>query len=477
MKKYIPLIIFLFLFLGFNLFKVITDVRPFFDWDEGIYAQVGREMIEAKSYLVPLWQGKAWLDKPPVPSLLYGLMTYIPVQHEISMRVLTVLLSGVALGLLYIYALRHSKSIFVALLTVIITSFLPAYLQRTQSLNVDVFLLIGWLGYVLWYRNLLAGAFFLSFGVLSKSLLGYYPVAMVFFFELSQWFFNKKKNKKEFITYLINTGIQVGLSTLWFFGMFIQYRGDFIQYHFIDSHFKRVTASIEQHFGQRTFYIDLLLEQLRYSIIPVVISSLLLGFAVLKKRSKDAYFSLIFVPWFVFLNLTKTKIAWYLYPVLPQFVYLAVFFLSYIKKQWIQGVISIVLLSYFFLEMIPLSSYMTTNFSTWEPHQRIAQDAQRSGCKQLFVLVNSSTRTSYATLKSMDLVINTTTWWGNHPSMAYYSNVTTLYYYSISEFENKIHTAKSGACFTAENEDWNTKWGLNEFAKNSIFTLGKSRYN
>jgi len=473
MKKYIPLIIFLFLFLGFNLFKVVTDVRPFFDWDEGIYAQVGREMIQAKSYLVPLWQGKAWLDKPPIPSLLYGLMTYIPVQHEISMRVLTVLLSGLALGLLYIYALRHSKSIFVALLTTIITSFLPAYLQRTQSLNVDVFLLIGWLGYVLWYRNLWAGALFLSFGVLSKSLLGYYPVAMVFFFEFFQWYFNKKKQKKEFILYLKNTGIQVGISTLWFIGMYFQYRGDFIQYHFIDSHFKRVTASIEQHFGQRTFYIDLLLEQFRYGIIPVIVSSLLLGYSVLKNKSKDAYFSLIFVPWFLFLNLTKTKIAWYLYPVLPQFVYLAVFLLSYIKKQWIQVAISVALLGYFFMGMIPLSSYLTTNFSTWEPHQRIALEAKKIGCEQLFVLVNNSTRTSYATLKSMDLVINTTTWWGNHPSMAYYSNTTTLFFYSIQEFESKMFAAKPGTCFTAEKEDWRAKWKFATLSKNSMFTLGK----
>jgi len=472
MKKYIPLFLFLSVFLGFNLFKVTTDVRPFFDWDEGIYAQVGKEMIQSKSYLVPLWQGRAWLDKPPIPSLMYGLMIYIPVQPEISMRVLTVLLSGIALGLLYMYAIRFSKSIFVALLTIIITSFLPAYLQRTQSLNVDVFLLIGWLGYVLWYRNLWAGAFFLSFGVLSKSLLGYYPVAMVFFFEFFQWHFNKKKYKNEFLVFIKNTGIQVGLSTLWFIGMYFQYRGDFIQYHFIDSHFKRVTASIEQHFGQRTFYIDLLLEQLRYGIIPVIISSLFLGYLVLKKRSQDAYFSLIFVPWFIFLNLTKTKIAWYLYPVLPQFIYLAIFMISYIKKQWIQGAVALAVLGYFFMYMIPITSYMTANFSTWEPYQRIAQDAQKAGCTSLSVLVNDSSRTSYATLKSMDLVINTTTWWGNHPSMAYYSGVHTTYHYTVAEFEKLIKNSSSKACFTAEKEDWNSKWNAKEVSKNDKFVLG-----
>jgi len=472
MKKYIPLFIFLVLFLGINIYKVVVDVRPFFDWDEGIYAQVGREMIQAKSYLVPLWQGRAWLDKPPIPSLLYGIMTVIPVKNEISMRVLTVLLSGCALCLLYIYVTRYSKSIFVALTTVIITSFLPAFLQRTQSLNVDVFLLIGWLGYILWYKNLWVGTFFLTFGVLSKSLLGYYPVAMVFFYECIQWFMHKKIRKDEFAVYIKNTFIQVGISSLWFIGMYYQYRGDFIQYHVIDSHFKRVTASIEQHFGQRTFYIDLFIEQFKYGIVPALLSILFLSYMCVKKKSKDAYFSLIFVPWFLFLNATKTKIAWYLYPVLPQFVYLGVYMLRFIQRQWLQGIVAVGILWYFFTYMIPLSSYMTTNFSQWEDHQRIAQDAQKTGCKELVVLVDGSTRSSYAVLKSMDLVIHTTTWWGNHPSMAYYSEGKTSFEYTTQTFQNKMHNALPKTCFIAEKVDLAVEWKLQILSKNEKFVLG-----
>lgn len=472
MKKYIPFFIFVFIFLGLHLFKVLSDVRPFYDWDESIYAQVGREMIRAKSYLVPLWQGRAWLDKPPIPSLMYGLMTYIPVQNEISMRILTVFLSGCALGLLYIFAIRNSRSVFVALMTVIITSFLPAFLQRTQSLNVDVFLLIGWLGYILWYQNLWVGVFFLTFGVLSKSLLGYYPVIMIFFYELFQWCIHKKKRKNEFRFYLQNTCIQVGISSLWFFWMYYWYRDTFIQYHIIDSHFKRVTASIEQHFGQRTFYIDLLIEQLKYITVPAILSIIILSYTCIKKRSKEAYFSLIFIPWFLFLNVTKTKIAWYLYPVFPQFIYLSVYMLRYIQKQWIQGFVSIVFLWYLFTHMISFSSYITTNFSKLEDHQRIAQDAQKVGCTQINVLVNDSTRTSYATLKSMNLVIHTTTWWGNHPSMAYYADMPTEYYYSVDEFKKQMLPDNPTHCFIAELPDWKDELGLRILSKNPTFYLG-----
>jgi 4-amino-4-deoxy-L-arabinose transferase-like glycosyltransferase len=472
MKKYIPFFLFLFIFLGVHLFKVMSDVKPFYDWDEAIYAQVGKEMIQSKSYLVPLWQGKAWLDKPPIPPLVYGLMTYIPVKPEISMRIVTVLLSGFALALLYIFSIRYSQSVFVALCTVIITSFLPAFLQRTQALNVDVYLFIGWLGYILWYKNLWVGAFFLLFGVLSKSLLGFYPVVMIFLYEVIQWNQHKKKLRNEFKAYIQTTLIQVGISSLWFLWMLSIYKNEFVQYHFIDSHLKRVTASIEQHFGQRTFYIDLLLEQMKYGIYPAIVSLLFLGYTLIKSKKIDILFSVIFVPWFLFLNVTKTKIAWYLYPVLPQFVYLAVYMLRSIQKQWVQGLVTIGILWYFFSYMVPITSYVTSDYSKWEDHQLIAQDAQNAGCKSLFVLVNDSTRSSYKTLKSMDLVIHTTTWWGNHPSMAYYSNAKTTYLYTSDEFRVSMEGADPASCFAAERADWDTTFGLRILSKNETFILG-----
>ena len=72
----------------------------------------------------------------------------------------------------------------------------------------------------------------------------------------------------------------------------------------------------------------------------------------------------------------------------------------------------------------------------------------------------------------MNLVIHTTTWWGNHPSMAYYSNAKTSFDYSINEFENTIKTLHTKSCFAAEKEDWNIKWGLLIVSENERFILG-----
>ncbi len=474
MRKHIPVFILIFLFLCIHLFKVISDPQPFFDWDEGIYAQVGREMIREKSYFVPLWQGKAWLDKPPLPPLVYGLATLIPaVQPEISMRIISVLMSGIALGLFYVFTYHFFGSVLVSLVSIVITSYMAPFLQRTQVLSVDVFLLIGWMGYILFYKQKYTGSIFLLIAVLSKSLLGFFPVAMVFLFETLEFLIYKKKKYKHEYRHFIQTILfQCAIASLWFIWMFYQYRDSFIQYHIIDSHFKRVTASIEQHFGQRTFYIDIIVEQFKWLLIPSILSTLVLAYEFFIQKRKEAFFAVIFIPWFLFLNLTKTKIAWYIYPVIPQFAFLSVYLIRFIPRDWMRFVVACAILFYFFKTITPINSYTTTNYSQWEAHQAIAQDANKVHCSQISVLVSETTRSSYATLKSMDLVINTTTWWGDHPSMAYYADMPTHYYYSVSDFERLMIEQNPTSCFIMEKSDWNGDWGLRILSENKKYNLG-----
>jgi hypothetical protein len=378
----------------------------------------------------------------------------LPIMPEISMRLVSVAFSSIALGLFYLLAFRVSGSALVAFVSAVITSFLPAFIQRTQVLNVDVFLLIGWLGYALFYKRLYAGMFFLLVAVLSKSLLGYFPVVMIIGYELYVYFVFRDKKRTAELTYALQTmAIQVLISTVWFIWMYAQFRNDFVQYHIVDSHFKRVTASIEQHFGQRTYYLDIAVAQFRWFLLLVGGSLIAAAYEFFYKRRKNAFFAVLFFPWFIFLNLTKTKIAWYMYPVFPQLALLCAYPLRFIQNNWLKVGMGLALLVLFFRYISPINSFLTTDYSKWEDYQRIAQDAKTVGCMSLDVLVDTTTRTSYATLKSMDLVIHTTTWWGNHPSIAYYSDIPTEYAYTVDELNTRLAKRTQNSCFMIKTDE------------------------
>src|SRR3989344_8908383 len=134
MKKHLSLIIFLTLYFFVIAFKLVNHPTPFYDWDESINVQVSKEIIKNKS-LVPLWQGKAWLDKPPLPFLFFGIIMKLTpfLQPEISLRLTSLFLSIVALVFVYLIYLKVETSRrdvstgMIAFLSVVITAFTPIF--------------------------------------------------------------------------------------------------------------------------------------------------------------------------------------------------------------------------------------------------------------------------------------------------------------------------------------------------------------
>jgi 4-amino-4-deoxy-L-arabinose transferase-like glycosyltransferase len=201
-------------------YKLLTSPRPLFDWDESLYVQNGIEMLETNSYLVPLWQGKAWLDKPPLSPLLFGLAAKIaPIPVEISTRLFTLSLSLVALGLVYALYYKVTQSSFVATLTAAITAFLPIFTQRMQVVSLDPTLLIGWLGFFLFSEKPVISTLFLFLSVQSKSLLGFYPLALYISFQLFLLLTKQLKQADFKKIFIICLG-QGALLLLWYFVAF-----------------------------------------------------------------------------------------------------------------------------------------------------------------------------------------------------------------------------------------------------------------
>lgn len=448
-KKHILLILFLLFYLSINVYKLTTSPTPFYDWDESIYIQAGKEMIENKS-LLPSWNESPWLEKPPLAPFLYGLFTVYSNTPEISTRLFSLFLSIIVLALIYLWVVKISKSKIIALTTVVITAFNPIFLQRTQVVNTDSLLLIGWLGYLLYFPRFYLSFFFLFLGVFSKSLLGFYPAILYLTFETYNFVFKNKTIKKQAILNIKKIILQVLILSIWFFIMFVIYKQKFIQIHFSDHLFRRITSSIESHFGKRTFYFDIILKEYSYSIIFLLLGSFIIIKKYLAKKINDniIFLSIAFIPFFLFLNLTKTKISWYLYPTILQFAFLIAYPLILLKKlKALQYLLGFIIIGFVIYQSIFINSYFKNFYSQYDETYRITLFAKNK-CSSIIILPSENERKTHNALKSMNLLISTSEQYGNKPSIFYYFEKPVFFVYSP---EDIIST--KGSCLLINKND------------------------
>lgn len=472
--------VFAYLTIFFLIFayKLVASPVPFYDWDESIYAQVANEMMNKPS-LVPLWQGTYWLDKPPLVPLVYGIIFKITpfIQQEISGRLTTLILTIIALGLVYKLYFKVIKEQFLTTAIVILTSVSPIFLQRSQVLNIDVFLLIGWIGYVLFFDSFWWSLCFLAIAVLSKTLVGFYPAGIMLLYQLFLYL-THQINQTQFTSSLKKIIIHISILSTWYIAMFIFFGKAFWIQHIYETHFKRVSASIESHFGQRTYYIDLLFEQLAGAplflgsrTVQSILYALLIGmgfFIIIYRyfrkilNNKQLLNSSFILPWFMFLNIAKTKIFWYAYPYITQFALLLLYPVTLLRR-WkiiyytVTCLLILIIINYYFVQ----KNILAAQFSQYEDHQILATYAKNI-CNKLIVLVGPNARKDNETLAKMGLTITTTTWWGEHPSMVYYFGKNIEFVYKTDNFATLIQSANNSTCFVMDKKDINMKKELKD---------------
>lgn len=454
-KTHYPLIIFLFIYATIVAYKLISQPTPFYDWDESLYVQTGKEMLAQRFFLFPLWQGQIWFDKPPLIPLLYATVSRLAffTTPEISTRVFTLFVTIGTLLLIYKLYFKVLKNTYATTLVVLLTSLTPIFLQRTQVVNLDVFLFIGWVGYCLFFRNFWIGVLFLLIGTLSKSLIGFYPVVLIGVFHI-YLFIIKQIKKGEFLTILRRIALQVSIPLLWFVLMLVIYQKDFFIHHIVESHFRRVSSSIEFHFGTRTYYLELIRDQFGI-LIWLSCASLAWIIWAHKKRKLGQWqilYALFLLPWFVFLNLTKTKIFWYIYPVIPQTAFLVVASLQWLSRQkkWYYFALAALFTAVIYIAVIKENRLKIQYSSPTADHYRLALYG-KNHCNSLSILLDQQTREAFATLDQMGLLIATTKWWGSHPSIVYYFEKPVEFFYEEESLNQ--HAFSVNDCIAVDTKE------------------------
>ncbi len=123
------------------------------DWDEGIYAEVSREMLQS-GWLVPHWNSFVWIDKPPLTYWITALFFKLFGVSEFTARLGSALSAIAIVTLLHAWLLRTRDAVTAWLSTTILLSTF-GFLHVARVGETDTLLSLGCLLALIGLENLL----------------------------------------------------------------------------------------------------------------------------------------------------------------------------------------------------------------------------------------------------------------------------------------------------------------------------------
>lgn len=171
-------------------------------------------------------------------------------------------------------------------------------------------------GLFLFWEKYWLKLFFLTIGVWSKSVLGFYPLI----FEVVYYLINvdKLKTKINWKNLLLLI-LFLLIPSLWYLFLYFRFGNEFINHHFLSQIFKRLYFPIELHFGNKFFYFNYLFEKLTFINFFIIFGyfHFLIHWEKELKNQRRLLIFLSPLPFLALLRIAKTKIDWYVIIFLP----------------------------------------------------------------------------------------------------------------------------------------------------------------
>ncbi|MBD1825228.1 glycosyltransferase family 39 protein [Cyanobacteria bacterium FACHB-DQ100] len=306
------------------LFTINLGVLPLRDWDEGIVAQIAREIanapFESLTWLHPRdLNGAPYLNKPPLVHWLIALCYRIWGVSEWTTRLPGALLTATSVPLLYGIGrevfFQRSTAVFAAL--VYLTS-LPVVRQGRLAMLDGAILcfFLAMMFCLLRSRRDLRWGLGVGLGFsclcLTKGILGILLAAIALVF--ITW-----DTPRLLRSGYLWAGFGLGCVpvALWNGAQVYRYGEAFLATHFFDQSLKRVSDSVEDNQGLITYYVW---EVLKNGVPWVVFLPIAFRHAWENRTLSWARLVLVWSGiYFAVISLMQTKLPWYAMPLYPAF--------------------------------------------------------------------------------------------------------------------------------------------------------------
>ncbi len=307
--------------------------------DEGRYAEIAREMLDAGTWVVPTLQGEAYLDKPPLFYWLVKISFMLFGVSDASARLVPAI--AVHLTILSIYLIgRRSVGQRAALWAGLTLCTLPGFMRMARLLIMDGLLTLtvtlemlclyeairreklqpGW-----WY----AAAICSGFGVLTKG-----PIALMLVIPplLAHRWLTARQRKATLLHLIGYVAVIAAINLPWYAAIY-RHQPIFLKYFFWDHNVMRFLQPFD-HLQPVWYYIPVFL----LSALPcLLLGRSFLGWLLNENspgRSVATGFWLLAGGWcLAFFSVSGSKLPTYILPAVPPLVLVFGCFLAHTKWQ------------------------------------------------------------------------------------------------------------------------------------------------
>lgn len=416
-NKYLTISLVLLILFAVYLCFYQLGKSPLDNWDEAWYAEITKNMLKSHNFIIPMWNGEHFFEKPPLYMWLTSFFSLFFGLSEFSVR-LTSAISGIIL-ISVVLLFSYKKFGFVPSAAAFATlAFNSVFIARVRSGNLDsLTALFVFLIFLLTLVKSRKRFLFLGicFGLLAltKGSFVLFPLAI---FILHEFVFRRKTFFKDKLHYLLLFSLTIIIPGIWLgFGYFFAGAlGSLFLISYISNSDQGASRLSLETFKWDYFTYTYYAMQRRYTYV------LVLGVALLLRKVKEPfYFLLLFFPLSLLLVLSfgeKTN-NWYLVPIMPFFsiiIAYAVYWIIILCKNNI--FVKVIILAALFA--LSFRAYMTNITPILETRSAVGEaDSGKYVDKHAY---------DYEAVTRLDQL---------YPSMVYYSN--RKIYSSIAGFKTQ----------------------------------------
>jgi 4-amino-4-deoxy-L-arabinose transferase-like glycosyltransferase len=296
------------------------------DFDEAIYAQISKEIVEDGNWLTLHWGYKPYLEKPPVFMWSTAILFHLFGVNEFWARAASAF-SGIGLAIItyFIGQFVYDKQIgyWAGLILLTSNQFVASARFGTTDIMLTLFIFLAVYAYLRleegtqkwWYIIGIACA--LAFMVKSVAAL-IAPLAIALSLFLDKCLITSIRSRHFWQGALLAFVMVVP----WHIFMYLQHGQAFVDQYFGYSIITRAAGSLEGHTGDRFYYIDRLQ---KYFFPWVYLAPFALALNLrenIKFKSRSRILLIVTILVFGLYTVAQTKLRWYIVPMYPALVIL-----------------------------------------------------------------------------------------------------------------------------------------------------------